>query len=79
MYTNQGAGDTNPEDWQHNIIPYWIEYFFKDPRYLKIDGKPVLSIYYPDNFLRDFGGVEGCRQAIQTAARRVRAGGLSRE
>ena len=63
MYTNQGAGDTNPEDWRKHIIPYWIEYFFKDPRYLKIDGKPVLSIYFPDNFLRDFGGVQGCKQA----------------
>jgi hypothetical protein len=65
MYTNQGAGDTNPDDWQNHIIPYWIEYFFKDPRYLKIDGKPVLAIYYPDNFLRDFAGVEGSRRAIQ--------------
>ncbi len=63
MYTNQGAGDTNPEDWRKHIIPYWIEYFFRDPRYLKIDGKPLLSIYFPDNFLRDFGGVQGCKQA----------------
>ncbi len=66
MYTNQGAGDTNPTDWREYMIPYWIEYFFKDPRYLKVDGKPVLAIYYPDNFLRDFGGLEGARQAIDT-------------
>ncbi|MCY2988265.1 MAG: glycoside hydrolase family 99-like domain-containing protein [Planctomycetota bacterium] len=63
MYTNQGAGDTNMEDWREHLIPYWIEYFFKDPRYLKVDGKPVFSIYYPNNFQRDFGGVEGCRKA----------------
>jgi hypothetical protein len=63
MYTNQGAGDTSPDDWRKHIVPYWIEYFFKDSRYLKIDGKPVVSIYYPDNFKRDFGGVAGARQA----------------
>ena len=63
MYTNQGAGDTNPDDWRKHIIPYWIEYFFKDPRYLKVGGKPVISIYYPDNYKRDFGGVSGGKRA----------------
>jgi hypothetical protein len=29
MYTNSGAGRTNPDDWRCHIIPYWIEYFFK--------------------------------------------------
>ena len=76
MYTNQGAGDTNPEDWREHIVPYWIEYFFKDPRYLKIDGQPVLSIYYPANFQRDFGGVEGCRQALDVLRTQCRQAGL---
>lgn len=63
MYTNQGAGETNPDDWQKHIVPYWIEYFFKDPRYLKVDGKPVVSIYSVGDFKRHFGGVAGGRQA----------------
>ncbi|MFI5380450.1 MAG: glycoside hydrolase family 99-like domain-containing protein [Tepidisphaerales bacterium] len=64
MCTDEGACETNPQDWRENIIPYWIEYFFKDPRYLKIDGKPVLSIYHLGNWQRMFGGAEGSRQAI---------------
>ena len=50
MYMNEGVGETNPTDWRENILPYWIEYFFKDPRYLRIDGKPVFSIYHLDHF-----------------------------
>ncbi|MCY3018266.1 MAG: glycoside hydrolase family 99-like domain-containing protein [Planctomycetota bacterium] len=76
MYTNDGAGETNPQDWRENVIPYWIEYFFKDPRYLKIDGKPVLSIYHLGNMQRMFGGVEGCRKAVETLRETCRAAGL---
>ena len=54
--TNEGACETNPQDWKENIIPYLIEYFFKDARYLKIDGKPVFSIYSLPNWTRTFGG-----------------------
>lgn len=63
MFTDQGAGQTNPNDWTNNIIPYWIEYFFKDPRYLRINGKPVVSIYSYADFENDLGGVTGGKQA----------------
>jgi hypothetical protein len=76
MCTNQGACETNPQDWRENIIPYWIEYFFKDPRYMKIDGKPVLSIYSLGDLLRMFGGTDGARQAIQTLRDEVAKAGF---
>lgn len=76
MFTDEGAGLTNPQDWRDNIIPYWIEYFFKDPRYLKIDGKPVLSIYHLNNLLSMFGGKEGARQAIDTLRDEVAKAGF---
>lgn len=41
------------------VVPYWIEYYFKDDRYLKIDGRPVVSIYLMDNFLNMFEGING--------------------
>ena len=76
MFTDEGAGETNPQDWRENIIPYWIEYFFKDPRYMKIDGKPLLSIYQIANFQRMFGGAGGARQAIQTLRDEVAKAGF---
>jgi len=76
MYTNWGAGLTNREDFRQYIIPYWIEYFFKDPRYLKIDNKPVLSIYCPDNLKRMFGGTEGARKAIEVLREESRKAGF---
>ena len=36
-------------------VPYWIEYYFKDSRYLKIDGRPIMGIYVMDKFLSIFG------------------------
>lgn len=31
-------------DFRDNVVPYFIETFFRDPRYLKIDNKPVLFV-----------------------------------
>lgn len=36
-------------------VPYWIEYYFKDSRYLKIDDRPIMGIYVMDKFLNIFG------------------------
>ncbi|MEI6647470.1 MAG: glycoside hydrolase family 99-like domain-containing protein [bacterium] len=76
MCTDEGACESNPTDWKENIIPYWIEYFFKDPRYMKIDGKPLLSIYQVGSFIRMMGGENGARQAIQTLREEVAKAGL---
>lgn len=76
MFTNEGSCETNPQDWRENMIPYMIEYFFKDPRYMKIDGRPILSIYHIANLRRMFGGDEGAHQAIQTLRDEVAKAGL---
>ena len=65
MYTNDNGGFTTPEDFRKNIVPYWIEYFFKDPRYFKIDGKPVISLYNYDKLVQDMGSADEVRSAVQ--------------
>ena len=76
MYTNEGAGKTNPDDWQRHIVPYWIEYFFQDPRYLKVDGKPVLAIYSLPKLLTDFGGEKGAARALIVLRKACRDAGF---
>lgn len=45
-----GAGgstaDESLEYFLKHIAPFWIEYYFKDPNYYKIDGRPVVGFYY---------------------------------
>ena len=36
-------------------LPYLIEHYFKDPDYLRIDGRPVLSCWTPANFFKYAG------------------------
>lgn len=76
MCTNEGACITNFKDFKENIIPYWIEYFFKDPRYMKIDDKPLLSIYSKDNWVKMFGGEEEGREAISLLRDEVKKAGF---
>lgn len=56
-YLGQG---TALRDYFYDVVaPYWIEYYFKDERYLKIDGRPVMSVLVMDSFLNMFEGTDG--------------------
>ncbi|MBM4164144.1 MAG: hypothetical protein FJ222_06865 [Lentisphaerae bacterium] len=38
------------DDWRDNVVPYLVEHLFRDPRYLKIDNKPLIGIYETRRF-----------------------------
>ncbi|MBC7327858.1 glycoside hydrolase family 99-like domain-containing protein [bacterium] len=67
MWENQNkgiAGVSDENDLLNNLLPYWIETFFKHPSYLKIDNKPLLFIYRPEFLVDDLGSVENVRKAL---------------
>lgn len=66
MYENYSSNMKYGMDELENIlIPAWIESYFKDPQYLKIDNKPVISVYSLDRFLVQLGGEDGVRKGVQ--------------
>ncbi len=67
MWENQArgtAGVSDEHDLMENLLPFWIENYFRHPSYLKVDGKPLLFIYRPEFLVDDLGGVENVRRAF---------------
>jgi hypothetical protein len=74
----QGVGGVaDDRDLLGNLMPYWIETFFKRPNYLVIGGKPVLFIYETESFIRDLGGLEPAVRAVEAMRAACRAAGFS--
>ena len=61
MFTNHSPTRIYSEqDMLENLMPYWIETFFKNPNYLKTsDNKPILYIYQVDELLQHVGDANG--------------------
>ncbi|GAA4307598.1 glycoside hydrolase family 99-like domain-containing protein [Compostibacter hankyongensis] len=67
MWENQNrgrAGVANETDLMKNLLPFWINNYFKGENYLKIDNKPVLFIYRPEFLVDDLGGEAQVRAAF---------------
>jgi len=67
MWENQArgkAGVADEQDLFSNLLPYWMENYFKHPSYLKVDNKPVLFIYRPEFLIDDLGGVPNVARAF---------------
>ncbi|MBT4814266.1 MAG: hypothetical protein HON70_01130, partial [Lentisphaerae bacterium] len=79
MWENQGkgtAGVASEEDFLKNLLPFWIETYFKHPSYLVLDGKPLLYIYRPEFLIGDLGSTEAVQSALNKAREACRAAGF---
>ena len=69
------AGVSSREDLLENVLPFWTENYFKNPSYLKLDGKPVLYIYSVQNLIEQLGGIENTSAVLEEMREQtVRAG-----
>jgi hypothetical protein len=59
-----GCSVESEHDLLANVLPFWIENYFRRPNYLRDDGKPILFIYRPEALTVTLGGEEKTRHAI---------------
>lgn len=46
------------------IVPFWVDYFFSDPRYMTIDNKAIMSVYGGGQLIKDFGSPEAVKKEL---------------
>jgi len=79
MWENQArgiAGVADEKDLLQNLLPFWLENYFRHPSYLIMDNKPLLFIYRPEFLIQDLGGVEKVRQAFDKMRQACRQAGF---
>ena len=65
MYENMPRwGTTDADDIVDNLMPFWMENYFKRENYLVIDNKPVLFIYYQKRLSAVFTNPEDQKAAF---------------
>lgn len=77
MWENVASGQTNSADFRANIVPYLIEYYFRDPRYYTIDGKPVFCVYNSRALITNFGSAAAAKIEIDYLRAAVQALGFA--
>ena len=69
-------GTTDPEDIIKNVMPFWMETYFKRDNYLVIDNKPVVFVYFAQRLLEALGGIEGQKKAFDACREYCRQHGF---
>ena len=63
----EAANCTHPkslDDFKNVLVPYWLDYFFSDERYMRVDNKAVMSCFGENVLAHDLGGRENVRKAL---------------
>ena len=55
------AHPAGSEAFRKYFVPYWVEYFFTDDRYMTIDNKLVIAVFGAGQLIKDFGSEAGVK------------------
>lgn len=61
------SGLKDEKDFLENVVVYWIENYFNSDFYMKLDNRPIVSIFSITEFVNDLGGVEQTHKALEKA------------
>lgn len=77
MWANHNQAGSHSEADQRAVAKFWIENYFSTPEYYRIDGKPVVMIWSPQNMNRDLGGKDGCKRLLDLTRDMAREAGYA--
>ncbi len=63
------------KDWP-GLVKTWITHYFKQPDYVRVNGKPLFIVFSPEHMRDIFGGSQGVHRAIDYLRAQARAAGL---
>jgi hypothetical protein len=75
MWANHNPPDTHSADDWRKVTQYWIDNYFNMPEYYRIDGRPAVFIWAPQNVRRDLGGSSEAAKLYATSQQMAKAAG----
>ena len=58
---SNGARPASADDFRSYLVPYWVDYFLSDDRYMRIDNKAVIAVFGAEKLIEAFGGQAQCK------------------
>lgn len=76
MWANHNRPGTHSlEDWRQ-VTQYWLDHYLKTDEYYRIDGRPAVFIWSPQNIREDLGGSDKAAKLYALSQQMARQAGL---
>ncbi len=76
MWANHNQPGTHSlEDWRQ-VTQYWLDHYLKTDQYYRIQGRPAVFIWAPQNVRNDLGGSEKAKELYDLSQKMARDAGL---